>query len=330
MSYSSLLNKRIKAVCCSCNDKRSVLFDIYDTIECSGTIMSHQTINKYYLSFRLFVAIYISFITVWSFIINGAKKDILIWFVKITHLSLVLNLLYIWCTTILGFTIYYFIEKQRITNIINSIYNDKQISSSNIDNINSDKFSSINELKLGKLFNIVLILMNVTLSWTVMVIILYWVLMADYGKYGDPNVSIYDKLLTIHTHGISGGLILIEWFISCWQLTYIHSIYPFILSIFWVIISILFYVSGATNNDGDRYIYSVVDWGDSPISALVYSIVISIFAALCHLLLVFIKNQIMKRWIGTRSLTEMQYLLVNRETVSSNINKTQMHVQDVI
>ena len=77
-------------VCCCCANLRKwfhedrVPIDIYDTVECAGTIISRDTVNLWYwVIFRVIAGLYVTFIFCWSqyrFISTGNAA---IWWVYI-------------------------------------------------------------------------------------------------------------------------------------------------------------------------------------------------------------------------------------------------------
>ena len=65
--------------------------------------------------------------------------------------------------------------------------------------------------------------------------------------------------------------------------------------------------------NGERYIYSVIDWGGNPGLAAAYSVGITIAIVLCHAGLVALKNEILKCWLNSRSDSERSELVISSD-----------------
>ena len=149
-------------------------------------------------------------------------------FYFLTHWSFIINLLYIWSSTILTFIVYRVITSQQ------KIKNLKAGGNASIVKVND--YFTIDMLSIRSLWRFVLFTLNATVSISIFVILLFWLLVYD------PN----EKLLTIswNTHGTVGGVVLIDFFCSTWQLTYKGVLMPCTIMLSFGIFSIFYHLAG--------------------------------------------------------------------------------------
>lgn len=258
---------------------------INNTVECAGTVIGNNTVNIYYLIMRILFGIGITSILFWSLIRWTMQGKLGIWPFYITHWGLSVNTIYIWSSVILHWKVYQSVDKYG--------YSHK----------NYQDYKSIDDLNLRFLWNFTLYFLDIGVALAVFIIILFWVLVYEGGEVQD---------ISWNTHGTVGGLIVIEWITSTWQLTYKGALYICISSIVWIICSIIFYAAGLKDGDGNRYVYATIDWGDAPGTAVVYSIVTCIALPIFQIIIVAIKNGIIKCWLRTRTQLERDLIVATK------------------
>lgn len=210
--------------------------DVFDTVECAGTMVSgsHRTINIYFLIYRVFASCYVTFICLWI-LYNYVSDDFLGYmFIYLTHWSIWINALYMWSSTILHLVVYRIICKQQAEKDVQR--------GGNASFVAIHEYPTIDNLKLRSLWRFVLVTLDTTVSVSMFIILLYWGLVHDYTG------SV--KAISWNTHGVGGGLVLIDFFCNTWQLTYKGAIFPFLFGFIFIIFSIIYYAAG-------MYVYSV-------------------------------------------------------------------------
>ena len=204
--------------------------DILDTVECAGTMISgpHQTVNVYFVTYRVIAALYITFVNVWALYRYFSVGYIRYFFIYLTNWSLCLNLIYIWSSTILTLMVYQAISNQQ------TVSHGQAVGNASVEKTND--YYTIDLLNLRSLWRFVLLSLNATLSSSVVVIPLYWV-----SEY-DPEEGA--SFTSWNTHGATGGLILIDFFCSTWQLTYRGTLVIFTLCLIYSIFTLIYYLAG--------------------------------------------------------------------------------------
>ena len=262
--------------------KGAGIIDINDTIECAGTTVGSNIVNPYYLGLRIFFALYSTSIALWTFVLFLEKDGFWNYWTYITHWAFLCNTIYFWLSVTLHFKVY--------------------INVKDLDDIS--EYPSIDDLNLRQLWDTTLWFCQSGLAVAWFVILFYYLFVYGGGSI-NPN--------SWHTHGVVGSIITIEWFLSCWQLTYRAALTSLIVCICWILFSIVFYLAGWKNEEEphDRYIYSAIDWGKSPGTAVAYSVVACVIIPLIHIGLVALKNWIMKKWVASKPSNQREILVVS-------------------
>ena len=187
--------------------------DIDDDFAVAGSILStpaHPVKLWYFLIFRVLFTIYSTVIFSWSWYnhIVVAENDWAFYFVLVTHWGLVMNLIYFWSISILNFQAY---------------------------------FLGKDVLRKTCLFKCAQFLLNTGTSFAFLIILLYWAAIYPVLDADDKNPL---PIVSWHTHGIQGGLILIEYYTSCMQLSGFGMISAPALSLIWALTSLIFWGAG--------------------------------------------------------------------------------------
>ena len=101
----------------------------------------------------------------------------------------------------------------------------------------------------------------------IVVTILYWSLLYRGGSVDPADV---------HTHGVNAAIALIDIIFSGVPVRILHFIYPVLFGITYSVFSGIYFAAGGTNARGDPFIYSVLDYGNSPGSAAGWVLAISL------------------------------------------------------
>ena len=103
---------------------------------------------------------------------------------------------------------------------------------------------------------------------------------------------------SIHVHGINLLLVLVDIFVSRIPILLFHFFYPMAYAAVYVIFLAVYWAANGTNELEEPYVYSITDFGGSPIYASVTCIALVLLAGVIHLLffaVAEIRDQIYKR-----------------------------------
>jgi len=116
----------------------------------------------------------------------------------------------------------------------------------------------------------------ILLGATLLVAILYWTLVFDY--------STSPRILSILTHGTGFICMLIDGYIQPLPVLLLQVTYCMLYAFLYCLWSIVHYVTGIGNEDGERYIYKSLDWGHPTTSTtLAFIIVLVLIPVLYHI-----------------------------------------------
>lgn len=118
------------------------------------------------------------------------------------------------------------------------------------------------------------VLYSAAVHTSIYVVILYWALL--YNPNADFNYWSFGNLVT---HLVTGVLAIIEIYLTGIPTRLLHFIYPCLFAVTWLVFSGIYYGAGGTNVSGRRYIYSVLDYMNSPGAAAALGLV-AVFATI--------------------------------------------------
>ncbi len=104
------------------------------------------------------------------------------------------------------------------------------------------------------------------------------------GDMQETNCSVLDAE-TIHVHGVNVLVVLLDLFVSRMPYQFLHFCYATLFSFLYAIFSLIYFGAGGTNHLGRPYIYSSLDYGNSPGTAAGLAIVLVVVCIPLHLLL---------------------------------------------
>lgn len=89
--------------------------------------------------------------------------------------------------------------------------------------------------------------------------------------------------VNVHEHMVSVVPGLIDLFISGIPVRFLHFIYFMLFTLTYAAFTVIYWWAGGTNADGDRYIYALVNFEDSPLQAsLVMALMVLVLPLLVH------------------------------------------------
>ena len=202
-----------------------------DCTQATGAVwLFNPKTNRNFLILRVIFAIYATVVVFWSLTSYIIRDIFWHWFTYFTHWGFIINATYFWSVSILHYKIY-----NHNKNSANSIHSNSSTPNPQNHKTSSNIISPIDTLKLGKLYKLVLISLNAGTPVAVLIIMVFWLLLW-------PCCHI--SALSLHTHGVVGFMVVVEFFTSCWQLELSQCIYPILVALSWDVLSIVFYFAG--------------------------------------------------------------------------------------
>ena len=105
----------------------------------------------------------------------------------------------------------------------------------------------------------------------------------------DRNTSTGEQecgvdFLSIHMHGINAVLVICDIFLSLVPLNTLHFLYPCTFTLIYVVFSGIYYAADGTNESGDPYIYSNLNYGESPVMSSIAAILLVFIPAFLYVI----------------------------------------------
>ena len=144
---------------------------------------------------------------------------------------------------------------------------------------------------IGWYMKIVWLLYIMGAAVSIVVVVGYWGFVYDYNcvptMTANSTITCLEAdVYSVHLHLINGLLIILDLYLSRVPYQLFHIFYPSIFTIIWVIFSVIYYAAGGTNTvDKQRYIYSVLDYGNYPGLAAGLAIVLIVGPAIGFIIL---------------------------------------------
>ena len=118
------------------------------------------------------------------------------------------------------------------------------------------------------------LLATVALEYAIFVSTVYWSLIHDESD----GVSA----VNIHVHAINGVISLCDIMFSGTVIRLFHVVYGLMFGAAYVVFTIIYYVSGGTTEDGEKHIYTILDYENHPGSAAIVICITFVFFILLH------------------------------------------------
>lgn len=84
-----------------------------------------------------------------------------------------------------------------------------------------------------------------------------------------------------------------------------HFIHPILVGIVYLIFSLIYYFAGGVDAKGNKYIYSITNWGEEPLSSGLIVLGVTILVAFLHLISLIIqllRKRICKKYFDSDTL----------------------------
>lgn len=112
------------------------------------------------------------------------------------------------------------------------------------------------------------LLTNVNVTIALLITILYWALL--FSTEIERSTAAF--ALDIFTHGLNSFVSLIELFASRTPVKLAHIYQPLALGLWYAAFSAIYYAAGGLNQEGNPFIYDVLDWRDGANAAIIVAI----------------------------------------------------------
>ena len=312
----------------------SKVLDIYLTIEACATIICNLHINKSWLYFKIFVAIYTTFIFSFSIYYYYYDEKLEYFMAFFTNWVLLIQWIYFLFSSFITYKIYKEIEpkfeksnsskvrhnvsQQWDLGIVLSNISHKQSSNNNNNNNNHipntilrsnasyeivGKPPNLSNLGLKKLFLFTKLCLEISLPYSFGISCIYWLTLFS-GYY----IDIFQAIYYINSHGIIFLFQLFDCYGSTYQLRYI---YGFIFILLFAIIAFgwqwifeeLNFINPFTNTN---QLYVIFDWHNYPIQSLIIYLIAITIVTIIYFIIVFTKNLLLIRWKYKRQADNQQ------------------------
>ncbi|KAK6993497.1 protein rolling stone [Biomphalaria glabrata] len=129
---------------------------------------------------------------------------------------------------------------------------------------------------LPMLIKVMWLLYVMSVTGAVMVCIWYWT-----SVHKGREITA----IRLNTHGVAALYILLNMVVTRIPLRVLHFVYPVIFGVAYTLFSAIYYSMDGTNQTGDRYIYSVLDWSRPDRTLALSSLSNFVFIPIVHLVL---------------------------------------------
>uniref|UniRef100_A0A336MHR5 CSON001918 protein n=1 Tax=Culicoides sonorensis TaxID=179676 RepID=A0A336MHR5_CULSO len=159
------------------------------------------------------------------------------------------------------------------------------------------------------ILRIIWIMHNVSLTFSVVITLVYWTLLYDSDK---------DQLdaKNILTHVCNSIVMFIDLMIIAHPIYLIHVLYTLLLGIIYAIFSVIYQFSGGLNLDEKPYIYGILDWNNAKKSIIVVFGII-LLATMIHCILWIICHTRITVWKLCNQKNKVSF---KDSTIEGNVN----------
>ena len=121
------------------------------------------------------------------------------------------------------------------------------------------------------------------------------------GFYGTVVETFEDvDVASVHVHGINLLLILLDLCFSRMPIQILHFPWAGTFDVAYIIFTGIYFAAGGTDIDGNPYIYTALDYGDSPAGAFGFALLLSLPPFIVHIIMwsiVLLRNFIYKKFL---------------------------------
>ena len=93
--------------------------------------------------------------------------------------------------------------------------------------------------------------------------------------------------LSIHAHGVTAAIVFLDVILGLVPFQALHALYPSAFTTTYIIFSAIYFAAGGTNELGEPFIYSILDYGDHPGRAT-FGALLLIFVPIAVYILLFL------------------------------------------
>ena len=271
-----------------------------------------------FVAYRILLAVYLAGLTV-AHIVDRRHTDGARWLIFITNWSF---LLFLAATTLAAImTLIFTMQPSKLVKSRRPRANTK-ISS---DTKNSERAQTNNNRgdDINWSVKMFWVLYITSHTVTVMVCIGFWSTQYEPCIRGTENnttlaASLIDRntstgsredcgvdFLSIHVHGINAVLVICDIVLSLVPFNALHFLYPCIFTLNYVVFSGIYHAANGTNESGDPYIYSILNYAENPVMSSVAAILLVFLPAAMYVipLLVACARDRVYQWMTERCNT---------------------------
>ncbi|KAJ8736154.1 hypothetical protein PYW08_006810 [Mythimna loreyi] len=110
-------------------------------------------------------------------------------------------------------------------------------------------------------------LFNIAVTLSIMITSLYWLLLYDPNLREEMGERAF--WLDVSTHGITSCVCLAEVLLSRTPVRFPHLYQPLSMGLWYAVFSIIFYMAGGKDINGNPFIYDVLDWSQGKRTSIV-------------------------------------------------------------
>ena len=92
--------------------------------------------------------------------------------------------------------------------------------------------------------------------------------------YWGLSLDVVNWPITLHEHLLVIVPVMLDVFVTSYPVRFYHFIYSSTFGAVYIIFSVIYYIAGGTNSNGDRFIYSAIDYEESLGRAIIFIIVL--------------------------------------------------------
>ncbi|ELU12500.1 hypothetical protein CAPTEDRAFT_214827 [Capitella teleta] len=128
-----------------------------------------------------------------------------------------------------------------------------------------------------------------------------------YAYFVSPGDYVHP--VDFHTHGINGGMVIVDLFITGHPVRPLHVFHSLLMTVIYLIFSVIYTMAGGTNGVSKNYIYVYFDWKEDPGMATVHALVFCVFSVVIAWVVI----------CGCYVLRQLLHQCLTKETKDDNV-----------
>ncbi|XP_071944328.1 protein rolling stone-like [Antedon mediterranea] len=125
-------------------------------------------------------------------------------------------------------------------------------------------------------------LFYISANFSIIVTVVYWA-----ALYSDDSDSLF---IDLNVHTLTSLIGILETFLSATPVRLIHVAYPLWYGTIYLFFTVIYWVAGGTDINGNTYIYPIIDYENEPVTAVLSILGCVAGAFVCQVLLWLIYN----------------------------------------